>query len=480
MRGMERLVGFALANRRMAAAVLLSLGLHFAGLYELRLPLPGRAGPARPLTVTLEGVEALLPPPEEGVVEQPPAPSGGEEAATGGEGFAPLEPSLPPVTTLPPPSPEEFDFPLPPPPPPAGEGSGVAPGGAEEGALGPPPPPEGTEEAAPLEAPVCEFEATITPAGMEPLKPVEGGASPPPGVRPPQPLLALMPPYPDEAVRKGLEGEVSLDILVGKDGRPLRARATGEKGLEPLAKPVLEAVRSWRFKPALRDGKPVEAVVRVRFKFSLGGAPKGAPLPSVVAVAPPKGGERPKVEGREIEVAVEYLGVITPALIRPLVKAKPQAPSEGGAREEALLPPRPLFPLMPPYPKDALEAGEEGEVVVYALVGEDGSLKKAAVEASGAPVSLVRAALEALSTWRFEPAKRGGKPVEAWVRIRFRFAKEVKKSGEGQGGAVSAEAEAPKGPEGAPQEGGEAPRPSGAVSRPGGEAGAQGEGGPRG
>lgn len=464
---MERALYFAAINKRMAAAIILSAGLHFAGLNELRLPF-GRVVPPPPLNVTIEGVESLLLPQREEAQLSGPTLEIGQRL----EPVEPFMPSFPSIPS-PPPSPPKFGFPPPLPHPPdiTGIKTGLLP--QEER-----PPVKPRKEWPEMEEPICEFEATIRPDEIEPPKPFEEGVKPPEGIEPPELLLTLMPPYPKEVVEKELQGQVVVDILVGEDGEPLRANVRGERRLEPLANLVLEAVRNWRFKPARKKGKVVKAVVRVKFTFSLGR--EGAPPGEVEAVAPPKEGEKPKIEGKEIEVAAEFVGTVTPSLIRPLVEVKLPSPPKERAEEAKIIPPRLLFPLMPPYPKDALEAGEEGEVVLYLLVDEIGEPKRVAVEATGVPVSLIRATLEAVSTWGFKPAKKEGQPFEAWVKIRLKFSREAEEGAEGRKEPVSAETEASQEPQSSPQEGGEATRPLGPLPRPGGEAGAGGEGGPQG
>jgi TonB family protein len=79
-------------------------------------------------------------------------------------------------------------------------------------------------------------------------------------------VYAPDPTYSDEAMKASLEGMVGLTIFVGAEGRvhiPLVFRSLG-KGLDEKA---IEAVKTWRFKPAMKDGKPVpvQAIVKVNF-----------------------------------------------------------------------------------------------------------------------------------------------------------------------------------------------------------------------
>ncbi|MGB7739985.1 MAG: energy transducer TonB [Steroidobacteraceae bacterium] len=83
-------------------------------------------------------------------------------------------------------------------------------------------------------------------------------------------LLEMKPPvYPPRCLRLGIEGTVRLRVLVGEDGRPQDAaigRSSGDAGLDQAA---LDAVRTWRFEPAKRDGVPLRAWCIVPITFSL-------------------------------------------------------------------------------------------------------------------------------------------------------------------------------------------------------------------
>lgn len=77
----------------------------------------------------------------------------------------------------------------------------------------------------------------------------------------------------------------------------------------------------------------------------------------------------------------------------------------------------------PPYPRASVSLGEEGVVLVRVQVSEDGRPLQALLEKSSGFPRLDRSALETVrSSWRFEPARRGGKPFVAWVNVPIKFA----------------------------------------------------------
>lgn len=78
------------------------------------------------------------------------------------------------------------------------------------------------------------------------------------------------PPYPVTAIRGRHEGTVILLVQVGVDGSTQDVRVVRSSGHRELDRSAVEHVtRSWSFQPAIRDGKPAAARVRVPIEFSL-------------------------------------------------------------------------------------------------------------------------------------------------------------------------------------------------------------------
>jgi len=88
------------------------------------------------------------------------------------------------------------------------------------------------------------------------------------GVSAPQLLHRVDPEYSEEARKAKHQGTVELYVEVETDGkaRKIMVRRTLGLGLDEKA---IEAVRQWRFKPAMRDGKAVTvgALVTVHFRL---------------------------------------------------------------------------------------------------------------------------------------------------------------------------------------------------------------------
>jgi TonB family protein len=72
-------------------------------------------------------------------------------------------------------------------------------------------------------------------------------------------VARVEPIYPAEA--NGVEGEVSLDAVIGKDGRIL---SLGVRSGDPvLANAALAAARQWTFRPLKLNGTPVEVATDI-------------------------------------------------------------------------------------------------------------------------------------------------------------------------------------------------------------------------
>jgi TonB family protein len=87
-----------------------------------------------------------------------------------------------------------------------------------------------------------------------------------PGVTPPQATYSPEAIYTEEARRASLAGDVVLNVTVTETGAV--AAVTVVKGLgKGLDENAIEAVKKWKFKPGMKDGKPVRTQVAVEVSF---------------------------------------------------------------------------------------------------------------------------------------------------------------------------------------------------------------------
>jgi periplasmic protein TonB len=83
----------------------------------------------------------------------------------------------------------------------------------------------------------------------------------------PEAVTKVQPVYPDMAREAGVDGQVMVQALVGKDGKVKDTKVV--KSIPMLDAAAVAAVKQWVFKPALSNNKPVAVWVAVPVKFSL-------------------------------------------------------------------------------------------------------------------------------------------------------------------------------------------------------------------
>lgn len=88
------------------------------------------------------------------------------------------------------------------------------------------------------------------------------------GIEPPRLLHEVKAQYTDDARRRGISGEVVLEIVVRRDGSVGDVSILQGLGAG-LDQRAVQAVRQWRFDPARRKGTPVDVLVEVAVEFML-------------------------------------------------------------------------------------------------------------------------------------------------------------------------------------------------------------------
>ena len=88
------------------------------------------------------------------------------------------------------------------------------------------------------------------------------------GIEPPRLIREVKAEYTDEARRRGITGDVILEIVVRRDGSVGEVRVVQARGAG-LDQRAVAAVRQWRFSPARRRGEPVDVLVEVAVEFTL-------------------------------------------------------------------------------------------------------------------------------------------------------------------------------------------------------------------
>ena len=88
------------------------------------------------------------------------------------------------------------------------------------------------------------------------------------GVSAPKLLYQPEPEFSEEARKAKYQGVVVLMIVVGADGRTKDVRITRPLGMG-LDEKAVEAVKQYRFEPAMKDGHPVSVYASVEVRFNL-------------------------------------------------------------------------------------------------------------------------------------------------------------------------------------------------------------------
>jgi periplasmic protein TonB len=163
-----------------------------------------------------------------------------------------------------------------------------------------------------------------------------------------------------------------------------------------------------KHKPKLKPKQLPKAAPRPRMR------PRSAPRPPVIdpLPAPP--------------VAVEAPPAGSPAE-KPLEEPETSAFADTGpvSRQEhaAVQASVPLYDLNPPpvYPRMARRRNYQGTVLLDVRVSARGTVAEVRLARSSGHGILDRSAMNSVGHWRFEPARRGDRPIETWVQVPVRF-----------------------------------------------------------
>lgn len=186
------------------------------------------------------------------------------------------------------------------------------------------------------------------------------------------------PVYPMNMRMAGLEGEVVIDFIIDRDGNVVApfVQASNNPWFE---RPALDAIVQWKFKPGIKNGRPVNSRARMPFTFSL---TDGGATPWRI------------VKGDQSKFPPEMQWDIAP---------------------------EPVSTAFPVYPFETLQAGAKGRTRVNFVIGPSGRVVHAKV-IEAATSELGRAVLAMLETWKFKPArKRDGSPCYAILSFEHNF-----------------------------------------------------------
>ena len=88
------------------------------------------------------------------------------------------------------------------------------------------------------------------------------------GVSKPVVLYQVEPEFSEEARKAKFSGNVEVYLWVDTDGKPSHIQVVRGVGMG-LDQKAVDAVRQYRFKPAMKDGKPVQVDLYVDVNFQI-------------------------------------------------------------------------------------------------------------------------------------------------------------------------------------------------------------------
>jgi TonB family protein len=88
------------------------------------------------------------------------------------------------------------------------------------------------------------------------------------GIEAPRLIKEVRPLYTDEARRRGIQGDVVLEVVVTRSGSVDRVSVVRGLGAG-LDQNAIAAVKQWKFDPARRQGAAVDVVVEIAVEFTM-------------------------------------------------------------------------------------------------------------------------------------------------------------------------------------------------------------------
>jgi TonB family protein len=88
------------------------------------------------------------------------------------------------------------------------------------------------------------------------------------GVSAPQVIHSVQPEFTDDARRANYQGNVSVQLIVDSEGNPQNVRLVNHLGMG-LDEKAVEAVKQYRFRPAMYQGHPVSVQILIDVDFHL-------------------------------------------------------------------------------------------------------------------------------------------------------------------------------------------------------------------
>jgi TonB family protein len=185
-----------------------------------------------------------------------------------------------------------------------------------------------------------------------------------------EPIKTQKAAYPEEAREKQLQGQVMVKMLVSETGDVDSVEVVS--GDPILAKAAVASAIKWKFKPFIKNGKPVQVFTTVPFNFAFSGNVSDAPQ-------------------------------------------KPQRVRVSSGVSSGLL----IHKVNPVYPREARQERIQGTIILQARISKEGKIVD--LNLVSGPPELAPAAIGAVQQWRYRPYLLMGEPVEVDTQIQVNF-----------------------------------------------------------
>jgi len=207
--------------------------------------------------------------------------------------------------------------------------------------------------------------------------------------------------YPLDARDKAPQGQVVLSVVISEMGDVEEAEVlSGDRVFWNAAQ---KTVKQWKFKPYIKDGKPVKVRVQIPINFAFAGKAEDMPVQKQAEVTTPERGKtEPNAQGD------------VPGGITNMERPKSVRVSLGVA--QGLL----MHRVVPVYPPEARAARVQGTVMLGAIIDRQGMVKD--LKVISGPPELRDSAIGAVQQWRYRPYMLNGEAVEVETQIQVNYA----------------------------------------------------------
>jgi TonB family protein len=193
----------------------------------------------------------------------------------------------------------------------------------------------------------------------------------------PEPIVMQEPVYPREKLLAGEEGSAEATFVLTPRGQ-VTEFALGECTAPEFGAALTAAVDAWLFRPGMKGGNNVSVRVALRHEFR---RPDGGPLARLITAL--SEGKVGNARGLDKPLEVVWRG-------------------------------------FPAYPEALRATKPVGEADIEFVIDRDGRARAPRVVSATQP-EFGWAAATAVSQWVFAPPRRGGEPVDVFVRVPLRF-----------------------------------------------------------